>query len=99
MKKIRITEAQAKLLGIKNITENEAESGMKAVGVSIGEVVLRVVISGVNVPKLKDRLIQLIHRQDKDATVSFFELTNKIVGNVKEIRLDSIKRDIKSYPY
>jgi len=95
MKKIKITEAQAKLLGIKYITENELESGLKSVGTSIGEVIIRAVISGDNVPRLKDRIIQIVKRHDKDANINFFEVTNKIVGQIKEIKLSAIKRDLK----
>lgn len=97
MKKIKITEKQAELLGLtkKNINENE-ESGIKSVGVALGDVIVRMVISGESVPKFKDRIIQLISRHDKDARVGFFEATGKIVGNVKEIKLDSIKRDMKA---
>jgi len=95
MKKLKITEEQAKLLGIKYITENEPESGLKSVGTSIGEVIIRAVISGDNVPRLKDRIIQIVKRHDKDANINFFEATNKIVGQIKEIKLSAIKRDLK----
>jgi hypothetical protein len=96
MKKIKITESQAKLLGIKNINENEPDSGLKSVGTSVGEVIIRVVISGENVPKLKDRIFQIVSRHDKDAKLNFFEVTNKIVGQMKEIKLEAVRRDLKS---
>ena len=92
-KHIKITEKQAKLLGLIN---EEDEIGVKSLGTSIGEVIIRIVISGELVPKFKDRILQLIHRQDKDANVMFYDATNKIVGTVKEIKLGSIKRDIKA---
>lgn len=95
MKKIKITEKQAKLLGLNKVTENE-ESGVKSVATALGDVIIRIVVYGDAVPKYKDRIIQLITRQDKDARVGFFEQTSKVVGNVKEIKLDSIKRDIKA---
>lgn len=92
MKKIKITEKQAELLGLHKITESE--DGVKSVGTSIGEAIVRIVISGPSLPKFKDRIIQLITRQDNTANVNFFEQTGKIVGNVKGVKLDSIKRDI-----
>ncbi len=95
MKKIKITEKQAELLGLNKIKENE-DSGLKSVGVSIGEKIIRVVIEGDTVPKYKDRILQLIARQDPQANVGFFEATGKIVGNIKDIKFDSIKRDISA---
>jgi hypothetical protein len=78
------------------LNENE-ESGLKSVNTAMGEKVVRIVISGESVAKTKDAIIKLIKRQDSDATINYFEATGKIVGNVKEFRLDSIKRDLKSY--
>ncbi len=95
MKRLKITEKQAKTLGLNKINEND-ESGLKSVNIALGDVIVRIVISGEAVPKFKDRIIQLIARHDKDASVGFFDATGKIVGNVKEIKLDSIKRDIKA---
>ena len=95
MKKIKITEKQAELLGIKKINENE-ESGLKSSGVAMGDLVIRVVIEGPSVAKFKDRIIQLVLRQDPTSNVAFFEATGKIVGNVKDIRLQSIARDLKA---
>lgn len=93
MKKIKINERQASLL--KSIQENE-ESGIKSAGASIAEKIVRIVISGISVVKFKDRIGQLIARQDPDAIVKFYETTGKIVGNVKGIKFDSIKRDIRA---
>ena len=95
MKKIKITEKQASLLGLKNIKEAE-ESGIKSVSVALGEKIVRIVIAGDNVGKFKDRILQLISRQDPTAKVGFFELTGKIVGNVKDIKVGSIKRDVQA---
>jgi len=95
MKKIKITEKQAELLGLNKINENE-ESGVKSVNTAIGDAVVRMVVFGDAVPKFKDRILQLINRQDNNAKVSFFDQTGKIVGNVKEVKLDSIKRDLKA---
>lgn len=95
MKKIKITTKQAELLGIKKLNENE-ESGLKASGLSMGDLVVRVVIEGGSVPANKDRIIYLVTRQDPEANVAYFEATGKIVGNVKSIKLDSIARDLKS---
>ena len=78
------------------LNENE-ESGLKSVNTAMGEKVVRIVISGDAVAKTKDVIIKLVKRQDSAATVDYFEATGKIVGNVKEFRLDSIKRDLKSY--
>lgn len=95
MKKIKITEKQAKLLGINKINENE-ESGVGSASVAIGDLVVRAVIEGPSVPKFKDRIIQLVLRQDPTSNVAFFEATGKIVGNIKDIRLQSIARDLKA---
>lgn len=95
MRKIRITEKQAELLGLNKMNETE-ESGLKSVNTAIGEAIVRMVVYGDAVPKLQARIIQLILRQDKDARVGFFEQTGKIVGNVKEHKIDSIKRDLKA---
>ena len=96
MAKIKITEKQSALLkNLKPISEAE-ETGVKSVGVSIGEKVIRIVISGVDLIKFKDRILALITRQDPEAKVAYFDATGKIVGTVKGIKLDSIVRDIKS---
>jgi hypothetical protein len=95
MKKIKITEKQAKLLGINKINENE-ESGVGSASVAIGDLIIRVVIEGPSVAKYKDRIIQLVLRQDPTSNVAYFEATGKIVGNVKDIRLQSIARDLKA---
>lgn len=93
MKRIKITEKQAELLGLTNINEGD-DTGLKSSSTAIGDAVVRMVISGEAVPKFKDRILQLIQRQDNTAKVGYFEQTGKIVGNVKTIKLDSIKRDI-----
>ena len=93
-KKIKITESQTKLLGLNIIKEDE--TGLKTVGDSLGDVVVRVVVSGESVPKFKDRILHLINRQDKNASVNFYEATNKIVGNIKELKLGAIKRDLST---
>lgn len=96
MKKIKITEAQAKLLGIQKLNENEESGLLGSAGVAMGDLIVRIVIEGASVPKYKDRIIQLVLRQDPTSNVAFFDATGKIVGNVKDIRLQSIARDIKA---
>lgn len=96
MAKIKITEKQAALLKKLNPISEAEETGVKSVGVSIGEKVIRVVISGEDLITFKDRILQLITRLDPEARVGYFEATGKIVGTIKAIRLDAIKRDIKS---
>ncbi len=95
MRKIKITEKQASLLGLFPIKENE-DDGLKSVNVSLGDKIVRIVVSGDVVPRYKDRILQLILRLDPHAKVGFFEATGKIVGNVKDIRVDAIRRDIKA---
>lgn len=95
MKKIKITGKQAELLGIRKINENE-ESGLGSASVAMGDLVVRVVIEGPSVAKYKDRILQLVLRQDPSSTVAFFDATGKIVGNVKDIRIQSIARDLKA---
>jgi hypothetical protein len=94
MKKIIVTESQAKLIGIK-INENaDSDSGLKTSGSALGPKPIRVVISGDDVPKLKDTIIKLVKRQDPESTVAYYEATGKIVGNISEYKLGSVKRDI-----
>jgi len=96
MKRVRITESQAKALGLIKINENSGEeTGMKAVSSALGPKPVRIVISGDSVPKLKDIIIKAIKRQDPETNVAYFEATGKIVGNVNEYKLESVKRDIK----
>ena len=93
-KKIRITEKQAKTLGLKTTCEDE-DSGVKSFKTTSADKIIRIAVSGLTVPKFKDRIVQLIMRQDPEAKVNYFEATGKIVGTAKEVRLQSIQRDIK----
>lgn len=96
MKRVRITESQAKVLGLIKINENAGEeSGMKSAGGALGPKPIRIVISGDLVPKLKDIIIKAIKRQDPETNVAYYEATGKIVGNVSEYKLEAIKRDVK----
>jgi len=94
MKKIKITEKQAELLGLKKINEAD-DSGLKSSGVAMGELVVRVVVAGDAVAENKDRILALIHRHDPDSRVGFFEATGKLVGNIKELKRKAIERDIR----
>jgi hypothetical protein len=94
MKKIKITEAQAAKLGLKRINEAD-DSGLKSAGIAMGELVVRIVVSGNNLSSVKDRVLGLIHRQDPDSTVAYFDATGKIVGNIKEIKRKAIERDLQ----
>lgn len=96
MKRVRITESQAKILGLIKINENAGdESGVKSAGGALGPKPIRIVISGDSVPKLKDVIIKAIKRQDPDTSVAYYEATGKIVGNVSEYKLEAVKRDVK----
>ena len=95
MSKIKITEKQAELLGFKNIKENDDD--IKSVRAALGSPIIRIVVSGPNVPRTKDMIMKIINRQDTEASVGFFEATGKIVGNVKEIRYESIVRDLRMF--
>lgn len=93
MKKIKITESQAKNLGL--IKEND-DSGLKSVGTALGAKPIRIVISGENLPKFKDFIIKAIMRVDKEAKLNYFEATQKIVGTVSETKMSAIKRDVST---
>lgn len=93
MKKIKITEHQAKKLGL--LKESD-DSGLKSSGNAMGDLIVRVVISGPELPRFKDRALALVLRQDPTADVQYFEATGKIVGNVKDIKRQSIERDLKA---
>jgi hypothetical protein len=93
MKKIKITEHQAKKLGL--LKESD-DIGLKSSGNAMGDLIVRVVISGPELPRFKDRALALVLRQDPTADVQYFEATGKIVGNVKDIKRRSIERDLKA---
>ena len=96
MKRIIITESQAKILGLIKINENAGdESGMKSSGNALGPKPIRIVISGDSVPKLKDIIIKAIKRQDPDTSIAYYEATGKIVGNVSEYKIEAVKREVK----
>jgi hypothetical protein len=92
MKKIKITEDQAKKLGLLKELEDD---GLKSSGNAMGDLIVRVVISGQELVRFKDTAIKLILRQDPTATVQFYP-TGNIVGNIKDIKRQSIERDLKS---
>lgn len=92
MKKIKITENQAKKLGLIK----ETDDGLKSSGNAMGDVIVRVVISSPELPRFKDRALALVLRQDPTAQVQYYEQTGKIVGNVKDIKRQSIERDLKA---
>ena len=93
MKKIKITENQAKKLGLLNEAE---DSGLKSSGNAMGDLIVRIVISGPELSRFKDRALALVLRQDPTADVQYYEQTGKIVGNIKDIKRQSIERDIKA---
>ena len=108
MRKILITESQAKLLGIK---EGEGdESGMKSASSVLGSAPKYLKIFAEQVPtkgdptktepalkieKLAEIIMKLITRQDPSNTIKFFDATGKFVGNVSATKLLFIKRDLK----
>jgi len=97
MKKIKITEKQSKLLGLRKVAETDGEeTGMRSAGSVLGPKPVRVVISGPSVPMNQELIINTIIKQDKDARLNFFEVTGKIVGTVSDTKIMAIKRDLKS---
>lgn len=93
MKKIKISEDQAKRLGLINELEDD---GLKSSGNAMGDLIVRVVISGPELPKFKERALALIKRQDPTSDVQYFEATGKFVGNIKDIKRQGIERDLKA---
>ncbi len=93
MKKIKITEHQAKKLGLLKEADDD---GLKSSGNAMGDLIVRVVISGPELARFKDRALALVLRQDPNADVQYYEQTGKIVGNVKDIKRQSIERDLKA---
>ena len=82
MGKIRITENQAKLLGLKKINEEENTGGD---GIK----------STINVLTLNSN--DVIFRHDKESDAQYFEEVNKIVSKkTDEHSFSKIKRDLKS---
>jgi len=101
MKKIIITEKQAKLLGIKKINEgegNEPDSSISKM-VSLGPDLRRIVISGEPLQKenIRNAVIKAILNRDKNSDAAYNELTNKIVSKKTDSNeFDAIKRNLKS---
>lgn len=103
MGKIRITERQAKLLGLKKLNETDGEgsatdaSGAKMV--SLGPDLRRIVISGEPLQKefIRNAVIKAILNRDKNSDAAYNELTNKIVSKKTDSNeFDAIKRNLKS---
>lgn len=94
MKKIKITTEQAKVIK-QMLVENE-ESGLKSASFNMGNIYLRIVISGENVGRFKDRLLGIVRKHDNTSDSQYYEATNKIVGKINQLKLPSIKRDIRA---
>ena len=94
MKKIKITEHQAKKLGI--INENE-DNGLKSVNSLLGANFTTIVIEGPTVAKNKEFILARTKKFDPENTLNFFEATGKIVGKVDEKKLKDIANEITKF--
>lgn len=57
----------------------------------------RVVIEGPNLKKHADAIIKMIKKNSPDNNVQYYDKTDKIVGNVIKVKIESIERDLKSF--
>lgn len=96
MKKLKITEKQAKLLGFNKVNENGEESGMKSVNAALGASPVRVIIYNGVVPKNFAYIIKRIKEKDPESNLNFYEATGKIVGTVSDYKIPLIKNAIAS---
>ena len=101
MGKIRITENQAKLLGLKKINEEEntGGDGIKSTKTVLGPRLRRIVISGEPLKNkfIMNAILSVIFRHDKESDAQYFEEVNKIVSKkTDEHSFSKIKRDLKS---
>jgi hypothetical protein len=94
MKKLKIIEKQAELLGFNKVNENGEESGLKSVGSSLGANPVRVIIYNGVVPKNYAYVIKRIKEKDPESNLNFYEATGKIVGTVSEYKIPLIKNAI-----
>jgi hypothetical protein len=62
----------------------------------VGRKQLRVVIEGDPVAKNHEVILAAMLKADNENSLKFFDATGKIVGNITKVRLDAIKRDLRS---
>ena len=62
----------------------------------VGRKQLRVVIEGDDVAKNHENILAAMLKADNENSLKFYEATGKIVGNITKVRLDAIKRDLRS---
>ena len=101
MGKIRITEKQAKLLGINKINEQEpiATDTPGSTRAALGPHLRRIVISGepLKSKRVREAVLAIILRHDKESDAQYIENVNKVVSKkTDEHSFDKIKRDLKS---
>lgn len=62
----------------------------------VGRKQLRVVIEGGPTADKHELILAAILKADNENSLKFYEATGKIVGNITKVRLDAIKRDLRS---
>jgi len=62
----------------------------------VGRKQLRVVIEGDPVADNHEKILAAMLKADNENSLKFYEATGKIVGNITKVRLDAIKRDLRS---
>lgn len=81
----------------KVIKENEDESGLnKRASKSLGLKKIRLVVDGGSLATNKDKAMSIIKKHDPEFKGEFYPATGKIVGTLTKVKLDPIKRDLKS---
>jgi hypothetical protein len=81
----------------KTLKENEDESGLnKRANKSLGLKKIRLVVDGGSLVTNKDKVMSIIKKHDSEFKGEFYPATGKIVGTLTKVKLDPIKRDLKS---
>jgi hypothetical protein len=62
----------------------------------VGRKQLKVVIEDGPTADKHDIILRAMIKTDSDNSLKFFEATGKIVGNITKVKLDAIKRDLRS---
>lgn len=95
MKKIKITENQAKRLGF--IKESNEDSGLKSFNANLGPTYVKIVVSGPNLVKNKEFILARCKKFDETNTLVFYDATGKIVGNFDSKRLKELASEMVKF--
>jgi hypothetical protein len=95
MKKIKITESQAKRLGL--IKESDEDSGLKSFNANLGPTYVKIIIDGPNLVKNKEYILARCKKFDETSTLVFYDATGKIVGNFDSKKLKFLASELTKF--